>query len=251
MSQLQFDMPNTAVYKGDLAMLNIIAANGWKRPIYFTMPYDDLGFAPYIRRDGLSFRLVPVANSPINTNWMYDKVMNKFGFGNANIFNVYFDEENRRHLNIIRDADTQLALDLIDKNRKEDARKVLERTDKMMLTSNFPYGMVSRNNMHDYYSLMFLKAAYLAEDKTLANKVNQDLKKDLQQQVKYYNGLTGVAADNMQRDLQSSQMLLQQMQQMEQQFGGAQPKVPEGGALNLQDTVIQPMPADTAQKMVK
>src|SRR5690349_305080 len=149
-SQLQFDMPKTAVYKGDLAMLNIIAANAWKRPIYFTMPYDDLGFAPYIRRDGLSFRLVPVANSPVNTDWMFDKVMNKFGFGNANIFNVYFDEENRRHLNIIRDADTQLALDLIDKNRKEDARKVLQRTDKMMLTSNFPYGMVSRNNMHDY-----------------------------------------------------------------------------------------------------
>ena len=39
-----------------------------------------------------------------------------------------------------------------------------------MLSSNFPYGMVSRNNMHDYYSLMFLKACYMAEDKTLATK---------------------------------------------------------------------------------
>ena len=249
-SQMQFEMSKTAVYKGDLAMLNIIAANKWQRPIYFTMPYDDLGFANYIRRDGLSYRLVPVANSAVNTDWMFDKVMNKFGYGNANIFNVYFDEENRRHLNIIRDADTQLALDLIDKNRKEDARKVLERTDKMMLSSNFPYGMVSRNNMHDYYSLMFLKACYFSEDKILATKVAAEVKKDLQQQVKYYNGLTGIDAENMQRDLQSSQMLLQQIDQMEKQFSGKQPKVLEGGVLPDQAPVPQ-QPNDTAQKMIK
>ncbi len=249
-SQMQFDMPKTAIYKGDLAMLNIIAANNWQRPIYFTMPYDDLGFANYIRRDGLSYRLVPVANSQVNTDWMLDKVMNKFGFGNANIFNVYFDEENRRHLNIIRDADTQLALDLIDKNRKEDARKVLDRTDNMMKSSNFPYGMVSRNNMHDYYSLMFLKACYFAEDKTLAAKVNAEVKKDLQQQVKYYNGLTGIDAENMQRDLQSSQMLLQQIDQLEKQFSGGAPKVLEGGVLPGND-VVPKQPLDTAQKMVK
>jgi hypothetical protein len=178
--------------------------------------------------------------------------MNKFGYGNANIFDVYFDEENRRHLNIIRDADTQLALDLVDKNRKEDARKVLERTDKMMLSSNFPYGMVSRNNMHDYYSLMFLKACYLAEDKTLAAKVNKDVKTDLQQQIKYYNGLTGIDAENMDRDLQASQMLLQQLEQMEQQFGGKNPSIPEGGALGSTDTIVQPEPMDTpSHRMVK
>ncbi len=233
-------------------MLNIIAANAWKRPIYFTMPYDDLGFAPYIRRDGLSYRLVPVTNSPVNTDWMFDKVMNKYGFGNANIFNVYFDEENRRHLNIIRDADTQLALDLIDKDRKEDARKVLNRTDNMMLTSNFPYGMVSRNNMHDYYSMMFLKACYLAEDKKLAVKVNADLKKDLEQQIKYYNGLTGIDKDNMDRDLQSSQMLLQQLQQMEKLYSSGTPSIPEGGALGSTDTIVQPQPTDTpAHKMIR
>ncbi|WP_240743428.1 DUF2723 domain-containing protein [Ilyomonas limi] len=252
-SQLQFEIQKGAIYKGDLAMLNIIAANNWQRPIYFTMPYDDLGFGNYIRRDGLSYRLVPVVNSPINTDWMFNVVMNKFGYGNANIFNVYFDEENRRHLNIIRDADTQLALDLVDKNRKEDARKVLERTDKMMLSSNFPYGMVSRNNMHNYYSLMFLKACYLAEDPKLAAKVNKDLKTDLQQQIKYYNALTGIDAENMERDLQASQMLLQQLEQMEQQFGGNKnPAIPEGGALNLQDTQVMPQPTDTpTHKMVK
>ena len=61
--------------KNDLAVLNIIAANKWDRPIYFTMPYNDLGFANYLRRDGLSYRLVPVENSQVNTDYMYNLVM--------------------------------------------------------------------------------------------------------------------------------------------------------------------------------
>jgi len=45
----------------------------------------ELGFDKYIRRDGLRFPLVPVENSRVNDDWMMDKVMNKFGFGNANV----------------------------------------------------------------------------------------------------------------------------------------------------------------------
>jgi hypothetical protein len=81
-TEMRFEIPQgkTYIFKNDLAMLNIIAANKWKRPIYFTMPYDDLGFGNFIRRDGLSYRLVPVENAQpnmpfVNTNWMYDLVM--------------------------------------------------------------------------------------------------------------------------------------------------------------------------------
>ena len=46
---------------------------------------------------------------------MYNLVMDpkKWGYGNANPPGVYYDEENRRHLNDIRKADTELAFDLI------------------------------------------------------------------------------------------------------------------------------------------
>ncbi len=230
-SSVNFEIPKTALYKGDLAMLNIIAANKWQRPIYFTMPYGELGFGNYLRRDGLSYRLVPVENSTVNTDWMFDKVMNKFGFGNANIFNVYYDEENRRHLNIIRRADAELALDLASKNRKDSAKLVLEKTDKMMLQSNFPYGMVSRNNEHNRISLMFLEACYRAEDKTLAAKVAKSIKTDLQQQVKYYNSLSGQDADNMAYDLQQAQSLLQTMDQMDKAYNSKLPMAPENGKI--------------------
>ena len=244
-TEVRFEIPKQALYKNDLAMLNIIAANKWKRPIYFTSPYSDLGFGDYIRRDGLSYRLVPVENIKdpgglqVNTDWMLDKVMNKFGFGNANIFNVYFDEENRRHLNIIRRADTELALDLSFKNRKDDAKKVLEKTDKMMLQTNFPYGMVSRGNEHNRISMMFLQACYEAGDDALAAKVSKSVKTDLQQQIKYYNGLTGNNAENMQYEKSNAVSLLSSLNQLDSAFN-AKPKIPETGSIITNDSNTAP-----------
>ncbi len=220
-SQVQFEIPKNGLQKNDLAILNIIAANQWKRPIYFSMPYADLGFGSYLRREGLAYRLVPVLNSTVNTDKMMDVVMNKFGFGNAEIKGVYFDEENRRQLNIIRRADAELALDLTNKNRKEDARKVLEKADKMMLESNFPYGMVARYNDHDKTSLMFLEACYRADDIALANKVSAAVRKDLKQQLNYYNSLPSEKADDLQYEKSSAENLLSVLDKMEQAY---QPK---------------------------
>ncbi len=89
---------------------------------------------------------------------MTDKLMNKFASGNADMPNVYFDEENRRHLNTIRRSYAELAFDLSAKGRKEDARKALEKADKMMLQENMPYGMISRGNMHNRNSIAFLRS---------------------------------------------------------------------------------------------
>ncbi|SKA07513.1 protein O-mannosyl-transferase family [Sediminibacterium ginsengisoli] len=219
--ELRFEIPKAALMKNDLAVLNVIAANKWKRPIYFTNPSAELGFDQYIRRDGMSFRLVPVQGSRVNTDWMLDKVTNKFRFGNANVKGVYFDEENRRHLNSIRSAYTELAMDLSSKNRKDDAKKVLNQVDKMMDPSNFPYGLTSRANLHNRNSLLFLEACYMAGDTALANKVSASVKTDLEQQIKYYNSLSGKKADNMADEKRTAESYLQGLQQMKTMYNPA------------------------------
>ncbi len=224
---VRFSIPKNNLYKNDLAILNVIAANKWKRPIYFTMPYGELGFGSFVRRDGLSYRLVPVENSSVNTEWTYNVYMNKFGFGNANIPDVYFDEENRRHLNTIRKAEVDLAFDLINKDKKDSAKSVLQRADKMMLQQNFPYGMVSRGNDHNQLSLAVMQAAYLADDKALAEKVANSVKKDLQQQVKYYNSLSGWQAEGLNFEKQNAEEILNRLQQVQQAFGGNPNLTPE------------------------
>jgi hypothetical protein len=214
-NELRFEIPKGALVKNDLALLNIIAANKWNRPIYFTNPNADLGFDKYIRRDGLSFRLIPVENSRVNDDYMMDKVMNKFGFGNANVKGVYFDEENRRHLNSIRTAYAELAVDLASKNRKEDARKVLEKADKMLNRGNFDYGMTSRANQHNRNSLLFLEACYMADDKVLAEKVAASIKKDMEQQMNYYNSLGGDKGENMSEERRMTDNYLKGLEQMQ------------------------------------
>lgn len=229
-SVLNFDIPKNALMKNDLAILNILAANKWQRPICFTMSYGELGFQNYLRRNGLVYSLVPIANnSGTNTDEMYNLVTNKdkWAYGNANIPGVYFDEENRRHLDDIREADADVAFNLAIQNKNTEAIKVLQQSDKMMLQENFAYGYTSRSNAHNRVSLSFLQACYKAGEKELAAKVFSSLKKDIEQQKRYYESLSDLRAENMQYEKQQNDELLQQLMQLQQVFNPAAPSVNE------------------------
>ena len=255
-SQVIFDISKNALFKNDAAILNIIAANKWKRPIYFTsQDASGLGFQNYIRQDGLTYRLVPVlnTNSEVNDKWAYDKMMTKFASGNADKPGVYFDEENRRHLNSIRMAYASAALDMAQKNKKEEARKMLNKADKMMLEENFPYGMVSRNQQQNYISMLMLQACYAAEDTVLAAKITKSLKKDLEQQINYYNSLDeekagsfDYVADQSGRrggDKNAAEQFLMRIQQFEQQY-----KAQQGGLQELPGAIKNAPAAPDTQK---
>lgn len=241
-SALQFEIPKSALYKNDAAILNIIAANKWKRPIYFTSPYGELGFQNYLRQDGLTYRLVPVLNSEINQDWMKDKLMNKFAFGNADKKGVYYDEENRRHLNSIRLAYAQAAASFADAGRKEEAAQILNKCDKMMLQENFGYGMVSRSQQHNQISLQFLYAAYKSGDITLADKVNKILRKDMEQQAAYYESLSENKRYALSYEEERNTNLLRGLMSLEQQYKNVPVPNPENtGTIQTQPT----LPADS------
>jgi len=198
--------------RNDLIILAIIAANNFKRPIYFTSPYGELGFGQYLRKDGISYRLVPVKNKFPQSKWtvdssframrlggtpirdnnldtMYRNMMEKFAGGNADKPNVYFDEENRRHLLTLRSAYGEIAGNLADEGRKDDAKKILNKFESMASQENFPYAMAGRYNQHNQTTLVYLEGAYKAGYTELADKVAKAVRKDLEQQKKYYDYL--------------------------------------------------------------
>ncbi len=242
-SEVVFDIPRNALGKNETAILNILAANKWKRPIYFTSPYDDLGFQQYLRTDGLTYRFVPIKSGEVNRDFAYDVMMKKFVFGNADKRGVYYDEENRRHLNTIRMQYAQVANNLADHDRKEDAKKLLERCDKNMLQQNFPYGMVSRRQQQDQISGQFLLAAYRSGDTVLAKKVSESLRKDLEQQVTYYNSLDENKQASLAYENKIVQQLLQQLQGMEQYFKNPASVNPE-----TENPVINNIPTPKREK---
>jgi hypothetical protein len=200
LTELKIDIPNRSyLLKNDLAIYAIIAANHWRRPICFTSTQElkDLGLDKYVRLRGLAYQLVPFDKGGVDNDNAYNTIMTKFAYGSANKPGVYYDEENRRHLNSIRMAHSQLAFSLVDAGKKDSARNILEHFDKNVLESNFPYGMTSnRGNQQDAISTDFLQACYAAGDLTLAKKVEASLKKDLQQQMRYYKSLGDESSDD-------------------------------------------------------
>jgi hypothetical protein len=124
-----------------------------------------------------------------NTDKMYENLMQKFRFGGANIGGTYFDEENRRHLLSIRSTYAEAAGNMADKNRKPEAQNILNKAEAGISTENLPYAMVSRFNSHNQTAIIYLEAAYKAGDQKLAQKLSAAIKKDLDDQKKYYDYL--------------------------------------------------------------
>jgi MFS family permease len=194
--------------RADLIIFNIIAANKWQRPIYFTSPMGELGFGQYFRKDGLAYRLLPIKNKYPQQNWavenafrttglgtsirdnntdvMYTNLMNKFKFGGANLSGTYFDEENRRHLLSVRSTFAEAAGNMADQNRKQEALNLLNKAESSISPNNLPYAMAGRYNGHNQSALIYLEAAYKAGNTQLAQKLSAAIQKDLDDQKKYY-----------------------------------------------------------------
>ncbi len=221
-NKVSFKINKNYIYKNDAAILNIIAANKWKRPIYFTSPYGELGFENYLRQDGMTYRLVPINNggngTQANADWVLDKMMNKFSFSKAPKGTVYYDEENRRHLNSIRLAYAQAAGSLADQNRKEDAIKLLHKCDSMLGQDVHPYAMPSRYQQHNQISMQMLYACYKADEITLAEKISKLLKKDMEQQASYYRSLPDNKRESLGQEIDRNDNMLKGISQLKDQF---------------------------------
>ena len=61
----------------------------------------------YVRLRGLSYQLVPFDKGGVDMDAAYQTIMNHFAYGSADKPGVYYDEENRRHLNSIRMAHSE------------------------------------------------------------------------------------------------------------------------------------------------
>ncbi len=92
------------LYPVDQVVLNVLAGNaqqGWQRPVYFaatTSPDSRLGLAPYLQREGLAQRVVPIRHDEafgrIVPDIMADR-LSKFRFTRLNDPAVYFDPSSR------------------------------------------------------------------------------------------------------------------------------------------------------------
>ncbi|MCX8472066.1 MAG: DUF2723 domain-containing protein [Sediminibacterium sp.] len=201
-NEITFDFNANARYmvKSDLALYALIASNDWKRPICFTslQSLDETGISIHTRQRGLIYTLVPLNNQPFDLDESYSLYTKKFIYHTPGVTNTYYDEENRRHLMGMRMGCARLASSLVDAGKIKEAQHLLKYFDSQTNLKYFPYGLGSnRGNQHDYISFLFLQNCYKADvDSNLINKVKLSIKKDLDQQMRYYKSLGSVKEEN-------------------------------------------------------
>jgi hypothetical protein len=67
----------------DWLLLQIINANQWKRPLYFStgLPVQALpGLAPYLRLEGIALRLIPMPSPPLNKEILHKNLMENYQY---------------------------------------------------------------------------------------------------------------------------------------------------------------------------
>ena len=191
---IDIDLPSSGLYKNQLLMLDILANNDWKRPIYFTGgSYNDaeyLWMKEYLQLDGLVYKLVPIRtkipkNNPyelgkIDSELMY-KIVKGWEWGNSNDPNIYHDPETRKNSISFRGNLHRLSLKLLEEGEIKKSEEILDLSLDKMPVDYFGFYSLLEPYISTYYKLeKFKKGDQLFI--SLSNKYQQNLK--------YYSNLS-------------------------------------------------------------
>ncbi|MEI6122097.1 MAG: DUF2723 domain-containing protein [Bacteroidota bacterium] len=214
-SAIVWNYTDYGVQKNALAALDLLSNLKWQRPVYFaTTTGDDayLGLLNYLQLEGFAYRLVPYRcistdkqTGKVNTEVMYENMINKFKWGNMNNPKVYLDETNMRNTYFLKNLFGRLADALIFEGKLKEAIIVCDKCIDVMPDNCVPY---------DYMMLPIANAYYQAKETTKANNISQRLIEYCRQELLYYSQFTGGDAAYLGSDKKQAQELLGKIKDM-------------------------------------
>ena len=171
----------TALYKGELMMLEIIAQCNWTRPVYVATTVGEgnyMNLGNNFVREGLANRITPFTTSAagarkFDTEKTYQNVMHRYKWGGLEKPGLYLDETVMRMCYTHRHLLNDLALELISEGQLEKAKNVVQLSEKVLPAYNVPYTYVSgATDLARAYALLGMKdkAMKIARAVLLNNK---------------------------------------------------------------------------------
>ena len=141
----------TALYKGDLMMLEMIAQCNWVRPIYVALTVGEenyMNLGDNFVQEGLVNRITPfTTNKPgaknFDTEKAYHNIMTRFKFGNLKQKGLYIDETTMRMCYTHRRLLAQTALQLLSEHKNKKAIDILKKADVEIPDYNVPIDYMS------------------------------------------------------------------------------------------------------------
>ena len=136
----------SALYKGDLMMLEMLAQCNWTRPLYVALTVAEenyMNLGENFVQEGLVNRITPfTTNVPgakrFDTEKTYHMIMTRFKFGNLKQKGLYIDETTMRMCYTHRRLLGQTALQLIAEGKKQKAINILKKAEVEIPTYNVP-----------------------------------------------------------------------------------------------------------------
>ena len=138
--------------KNHIMLLEMLANTNWERPLYMstTVGSDNyVGLEPFFLQEGLAYRITPFnfrelgiapqGGYAVDSETMYDNLMNRFAFGGMKNPGIYIDETITRMGYTHRRLYTMLANQLIREGKKEKALAVLNKCDEEFPASILPH----------------------------------------------------------------------------------------------------------------
>jgi hypothetical protein len=189
---IDIQIKNSAIYKNRLLMLDIVANNDWKRPIYFTggaFAEDDyIWMKDYLQLDGMCYKLVPIhtpvdkANpfdmGRVDADLMYEKVK-KWNWGNSE-GDIYHDPETRKNAITYRGNLARLVEKFINEDQPKKAEEIADLAIEKMPVQKF-----------GYYTLLepYISAYYEVGSDEKGRKLYKEVVVKYQENLKYYSEL--------------------------------------------------------------
>ncbi|MDR2954918.1 MAG: DUF2723 domain-containing protein [Prevotella sp.] len=140
-----------------LEMLNEINKDDWKRPIYYatTIGEPPLRLMKQSMLEGMDYRITPgvIDSTGVNTDVMFDNMVNKYKYGGIENPKIYLDENNLRMCRTLRVMFSKLIDALMDEGKNEKALQALDRCMEAIPGTTVPRGGESIGFAENYYIL--------------------------------------------------------------------------------------------------
>ncbi|NHF58391.1 DUF2723 domain-containing protein [Flavobacteriaceae bacterium TP-CH-4] len=189
---IDIDLPTSAITKKSMMMLDIIANNDWRRPIYFSGgSFDDseyIWMKDYLQLDGMAYKLVPIRTERkssfemgrIDSDLMYD-IVKKWDWGNSGSPDIYHDPQTRIQGLSYRGNLARLVEQLLDENKTDRAKEIIDLAMEKMPVEYF-----------GYYTFVepFIDGYYKVGETSKARALFEKLKTIYQERLIYYAGTT-------------------------------------------------------------
>jgi hypothetical protein len=219
---VQFNIHKNSMLKNSLLVLDIIAENGWERPVCFAITSGSdtyLNLDDYLQQQGMVYRLVPIKRQEnekmrgetgrVDPEIMYDNIMNKFKWGNLMDEDVNIESVTRRHCLNYRNVFATLGKVLLAKGELEKVIALMDKCQEVIPEFQVPH----RLNSIQIVELYLLAGAV---DKGL--ELMERLKEVFTEEVLYYRSLKPALRKQAENEMQRSEYGLQVIGNMEKRY---------------------------------